>query len=250
MGVDAETLRTAVSRHRAQGPLYRQLGGALADLIAGGALPVGASLPPERDLAQMTGLSRVTVRKAVQGLVERGQLVQRQGSGTYVAQATGRMEQSLQHLTSFSEDMRRRGLVSRSQWLSRRIEVPDNDETMALGLSVGEQVARLARIRLADGRPLAIERATLPASVLPDPEAVTDSLYALLRDRGSCPVRAVQRITAANVAAEDAQVLDLPPGGAVLRMERISYLASGRAIELTRSLYRGDAYDFVSELRA
>ena len=247
--MDASTISEAVARHRAQGPLYRQLSRALDDLIGAGVLAAGASLPAERELAQMTGLSRVTVRKAVHSLVESGKLIQRQGSGTYVAPEAGRVEQPLQHLTSFSEDMRRRGMTARSVWLSRGLFPPTNEEMMALGLSVADRVARLDRVRLADERPMAIERARLPASVLPDPESVDQSLYALLSARGLCPVRGVQRITAANVTPADAETLGVLPGTAVLKVERVSYLPSGRAVELTRSFYRGDAYDFVAELK-
>ena len=100
-----------------------------------------------------------------------------------------------------------------------------------------------------DGVPLAIERASLPGPILPDPEAVTGSLYAVLEARGCRPVRAVQRISAANLGPRDAELLGVAPGVAGLRIERVSYLPSGRVVEFTRSLYRGDAYDFAAELQ-
>jgi GntR family transcriptional regulator len=104
-------------------------------------------------------------------------------------------------------------------------------------------------VRYADGVPLAIERAVLPTVILPDPGAVETSLYTVLAARGLRPVRAVQRLSATNLAAADAELLAVSPGAAGLRIERISYLASGRVVEFTRSLYRGDAYDFAAELR-
>ena len=189
------------------------------------------------------------MRKAVQSLVQAGRLVQRRGSGTFVAPRVERVEQALSLLTSFSEDMERRGKTVRSVWLSRALQAPSPDEMMALGLTAHDQVARLERVRLADEVPLAIERAALPASVLADPEAVTGSLYAALAERGMRPVRAVQRISAANLAAPDAGLLGVPMGAAGLRIERVSCLASGRVVEFTRSLYRGDAYDFAAELQ-
>jgi GntR family transcriptional regulator len=109
-------------------------------------------------------------------------------------------------------------------------------------------VARLERVRRSDGVPLAIERASLPTQVLADPEAVQTSLYALLETYGLRPVRAVQRISAANLGPRDAGLLGVPPGAAGLRIERIGYLANGRMVEFTRSIYRGDAYDFAVEL--
>lgn len=120
---------------------------------------------------------------------------------------------------------------------------------MALGLGGGDRVARLERVRRSDGVPLAIERASLPVDVLPDPGEVETSLYAVLQRRGLRPVRAVQRITAANLSARDADLLEVAPGVAGLKIERIGYLPSGRLVEFTRSLYRGDAYDFAVELK-
>ena len=231
------------------GPLYLHLSRRIAERIASGDLQPGASLPAEREMAALTGLSRVTVRKAVQSLVARGQLVQRRGSGTFVAPRVERLEQALSILTSFSEDMARRGKVVRSVWIARGVHVPVPEEMMVLGLTTQDRVARLERVRLADEVPLAIERAALSTAILPDPQAVGGSLYAALADRGLRPVRAVQRISAANLNARDAALLEVAEGVAALRIERISYLASGRVVEFTRSIYRGDAYDFAAELQ-
>lgn len=231
------------------GPLYLQLKRWIEDAIARGAIRPGDALPSERDLATRVDVSRVTVRKAVQQLVKDGVLVQRHGSGTFVAPQAPRVEQSLSQLTSFTEDMARRGMSVRAEWLDRGIYVPSPEETIVLGLSAGEQVSRIARLRLTDTTPLAIERAALSTRVLPDPTAVTDSLYALLEKSGNRPVRAIQRIRAANLDAPDAHLLAVPQGAAGLYIERISYLPTGRVVEFTRSVYRGDAYDFVAELR-
>jgi GntR family transcriptional regulator len=233
----------------AAGPLYLQLQRRISEAIASGRLKPGDSLPAERDMAAMTGLSRVTVRKAVQALVAAGHLVQRQGSGTFVAQRVERLEQALSLLTSFTEDMARRGRTVNSLWLSRRVDAPAPEEVMALGLGAGDFVARLERVRMSDGVPLAIERASIPAALLPEPEAVETSLYLALQARGARPVRAVQRISATNLGNRDAQLLGVAPGSAGLRIERVGYLPSGRVVEFTRSIYRGDAYDFAVELK-
>ncbi|NEX46449.1 GntR family transcriptional regulator [Pseudotabrizicola algicola] len=230
------------------GPLYLQLQRRLVDAITSGRLAAGDSLPAERDMASMTGLSRVTVRKAVQALVANGQLVQRRGSGTFVAPKVERLEQALSLLTSFTEDMARRGKSVESVWLSRQVVTPSPEEVMALGLGIGDRVARLERVRRSDDVPLAIERASLSTATLPDPGMVETSLYAILESRGLRPVRAVQRISAANLGGRDAELLGVPIGAAGLRIERIGYLPSGRVVEFTRSLYRGDAYDFAVEL--
>lgn len=198
------------------------------------------------DIAIRTDVSRVTVRKAVQDLVKDGLLIQRHGSGTFVARRVERVEQPLSRLTSFTEDMARRGLTVRSQWLDRGLYTPSPDEMMVLGLPATEMVARVSRLRIADDTPLAID--TLSASVLPDPEGIGSSLYAALERTGHRPVRAVQRISAANLGEADAKILGVAAGAASLNIARISYLGTGKVIEYTRSIYRGDAYDFVAEL--
>lgn len=231
------------------GPLYLQLKRWIEDAVARGAIKPGDALPSERDLALKVDVSRVTVRKAVQHLVRDGILVQRHGSGTFVAPQTHRVEQSLSQLTSFAEDMARRGMSVRSVWLDRGIYQPSPEETVILGLSSSEQVARVARLRISGDTPLAIERASLSSAILPDPHRIGTSLYAHLDQGGNRPVRAIQRIRAANLGEEDARLLEVPAGAAGLYIERISYLGSGRVIEFTRSIYRGDTYDFVAELR-
>ncbi|WP_171236643.1 GntR family transcriptional regulator [Ruegeria sp. HKCCA6837] len=231
------------------GPRYVQLRQRLEQGIEEGILPPNSSLPPEREIAELTDLSRVTVRKAIQELVRKGTIEQRQGSGSFVREPVARVEQSLSHLTSFTEDMERRGFETTSTWLERGIFLPAPDEMLALGLSANDQVARIHRLRAAGGRPMALERAALPLDILPNPTEVTGSLYAVLERSDHRPVRAIQKISAINLEAAEARLLDVAEGTAGLRIQRTSYLESGRVAELTRSIYRGDAYDFVAELR-
>ena len=231
------------------GPLYLRLKRWIENAVRRGAIKPGDALPSERDLATRVEMSRVTVRKAVQHLVRDGVLVQRHGSGTYVAPHPHRVEQSLSHLTSFTEDMARRGMTVQSRWLDRGIYPPSPEEMVALGLPAGEDVARISRLRIAGDLPLAIERATLAASVLPDPQAIETSLYTHLERSGHRPVRAIQRIRAVSIGEDDATLFGVATGEPGLHIERTSYLASGRVVEFTRSTYRGDAYDFVAELR-
>lgn len=231
------------------GPRYVQLRKRIEQSIKTGLLPASSSLPAEREIASLTGLSRVTVRRAMQELVDRGIIVQRQGSGSFVSDGTPKVEQSLSRLTSFTEDMARRGLSSKAQWLERGLFMPSPEEVMALALSSGERVARIARLRMANDKPMAIERASLPADILPDPKIVRTSLYEVLETSGMRPERALQKISAINLGELDAQLLGVEVGAAGLRIERTSYLGNRRAVEFTRSIYRGDAYDFVAELQ-
>ena len=230
------------------GPLYLQLRQHLEEAIRSGKLDAGHPLPSEREIAQITDVSRVTVRKAVQELARDGLVVQKQGSGTSVAPLGERVQQSLSQLTSFSEDMARRGLTVRSTWLERGLFSPSPKETMVLGLSANSLVSRVSRLRIAGEVPLAIERAALAPDFLPEPQRFGRSLYAYLARSGNKPVRAIQRISASILEGEDAELLQVPARTAALNIERVSYLASGKTVEFTRSVYRGDAYDFVAEL--
>lgn len=233
------------------GARYQQLAAHFLDAIQDGRLAAGRQLPAEREIADMSGVSRVTVRKAMDVLAGKGAVEQRQGAGSFVlgVEEAPRVEQTLSTLTSFTEYMEQRGLESTSRVLSRGIYAPTPDESVALGLGSGEQVTRIRRLRFADNVPLAVESSSLPTDILDTPEAVTRSLYSVLRDKDRAPVRAIQRLGAANIGEDDADLMDLPTGRAVLVIERTGYLANGRPIEWSRGLYRSDVYNFVAELR-
>jgi GntR family transcriptional regulator len=189
------------------------------------------------------------VRRAIAALADDGIIVQKQGSGSFVSSGALKIEQSLSRLTSFSEDMSRRGMTSTSVWLERGIFMPSPDEVLALALSQDASVSRIARLRMADDKPMAIERASLSTDILPNPLAVETSLYEVLGQAGLRPVRALQKISAINLEEKNAKLLEVVPGMAGLQIERTSYLADGRTVEFTQSIYRGDAYNFVAELR-
>jgi GntR family transcriptional regulator, N-acetylglucosamine utilization regulator len=229
-------------------PLYHKLKKMVTEAIAQGRLSNDEAIPAERDLARMLGISRVTVRKAFADLVAEGVLVQRQGSGTFVAPKAPRIEAPLSRLTSFTEDMRSRGIETLSDWLERTSALPTPEEALVLALSPGERVSRLHRLRRADGKPLAVERASLPNRLLPDPQTIETSLYAALAERGLRPVRALQRLRAVALSKADANLLAVAEGSPALFTERVAYLADNRVVEFTRSLYRSDSYDFVAEL--
>lgn len=228
-------------------PLYLQLQHFIEEAVHRGDLQPDTALPGERDLAKQLGISRVTVRKAIIGLVKKGVLVQRWGSGTFVASRM-RLEQPLSRLSSFTADMEARGLSSSAVLLSRSIGQASPNELMALGLSPGELVSRVNRLRMVDATPLAIEHASIPSRYLPDPTLVKQSLYAVLNEQGHMPCRALQRLHAVLLNEEQASLLQVPPRSAALYIERRSFTQSGEVIEFTSSYYRGDAYDFVAEL--
>jgi len=230
-----------------RGPLYRRLEERLRHAIESGAVKPEQALPSERDLAEDFGISRITVRKALDGLVGSGLLVRRQGAGTFVA---GRVEKSFSKLTSFSEDMAARGRSSRSEWITRAEGTVTPDESLMLGLSPGTPVYRFHRIRFADDFAMALEYSTIPAFALAGAGVVRGSLYEALNAAGNRPVRALQRLRAVLFDAQQAKLLGVEPGAPGLLIERRGFLDDGRAVEMTQSWYRGDAYDFVAELNA
>jgi GntR family transcriptional regulator len=226
-------------------PLYQQLQRALRHAIESHVLGPDDALPPERDLAADFSVSRITVRKAIEGLVGEGMLVRRQGSGTFVC---ARVEKNFSKLTSFSEDMRARGRNPRSVWLRKAAGTVTPEESLTLRSSPGTPVYRFHRIRFADDAPMALEYATILASCLPSLEAVESSLYTALEQAGNRPVRALQRLRAVLFTAEQAELLQAKEKVPGLLVERLGFLQDGRAAEFTQSFYRGDIYDFVAEL--
>lgn len=226
-------------------PLYQQLQRAIRDAIERKLLSADDALPAERDLATDFSVSRITVRKAIDGLVEEGLLVRRHGSGTFVR---SRVEKNFSKLTSFSEDMRARGRNPRSVWLSRAAGTVTPEEALTLRASPGTPVFRFHRIRFADEAPMALEYATVLGSCLPAVDAVETSLYEALERTGNRPVRALQRLRAVLFTAEQADLLGANEKDAGLLVERVGFQKDGRAVEFSQSYYCGDTYDFVAEL--
>ncbi|HEX8604755.1 MAG TPA: GntR family transcriptional regulator [Pseudoduganella sp.] len=213
----------------------------LGTAIAEG-MKTGDSFPPERDMAAYFNVSRDTVRRAIDTLVRQGLVEARQGAGTFVA---ARVEQPLTEMTSFSDDMHLRGLRPGSHWLKRELRRPTPSESFALGLVPDCLVMHLERVRTADAVPMAIERSVLSAQLLGGNLEFGDSLYQALDAAGIGPVKAIQRLRASVASAPDNELLGIHIGDPVLHIERRSFSAEGRPLELTESLYRADRYDYV-----
>ncbi|WP_038058876.1 GntR family transcriptional regulator [Thermus amyloliquefaciens] len=221
------------------GPKYLEVARRLREALLQGIYK--EALPPERTLAEALGVSRDSLRKALDLLEEEGLVVRRQGSGTFVAKrATFRTR-----LLGFSEEMRALGLRPETRVLQVEKGPPTPEEAMALALSPGEGVLRLLRLRLADGEPMALERAALPLWALS--EVPEGSLYQALEAKGLRPVRALQRLRAV-AAREEARPLGVEPGSPLLHLERVSYLEDGRPVEFVKSWYRADRYELLVEL--
>jgi GntR family transcriptional regulator len=238
-------VKTALERAATDKPLYQRLSLALLDAMVVGSAVSGQALPSERQLSGALGISRVTVRRALDLLARDGRLQRQQGAQTRFVE---RVQKTLSTVTGFSEELSARGSVPGHRWISRKTVLPTPSEAMSLGLSTSDPVVRLVRIRTADGRPLAIERATIPQAILPSGDLVEDSLYAALRLLGAAPVGGAQRIRAGLMSQVEAELLEAEPGAALLIIERRCNLSDGRAVEFTETRYNGALYDFLTDL--
>jgi GntR family transcriptional regulator len=226
---------------------YRLKRAVVADLLA--TTPPGGPIPPERVLAERLGASRTTLRRALQELVGEGRLHRRQGSGTFVAPA--KVAQRLQ-LTSYTEDMVAQGLRPTSRLLDVSTIKADAELARRLDIRRGMRVTRIERVRLGDGRPMAIETTHLATARFPDVAgaiAEAGSLYGLLRERHGLELASAEETIETAVARpREARLLETEIGVPMLLLSRHSFDRDGRPFEWVRSVYRGDRYKFVATL--
>lgn len=212
-------------------------------------LTVGDALPPERELSAGLGVSRMTLRRALDELVREGHLIRRQGSGTFVAEP--KISQPLS-VTSFSEDMRRRGLTPGSRTLSAEEVYAGAALGRRLRLSPEALVLRVARLRLADDEPMAIEILHVPRALVPDlseEDLAAGSFYEVLYDRYGLEIGAgVQTIEPTVTNEEESELLQVPLHSPAFLFERTTAAATGVVVEFVRSVYRGDRYRLTAEL--
>ncbi len=216
-------------------------------LIEGG-MPRGSRLPTERTLAGRLGVSRLTVRKALDELERSGEVRRVHGSGTFVAGPTVEHGQSVR---SFTQEMRDRGTVAHSEVLSVRHYPASGDIGFGLQVSPGEPLTELVRLRFANRVPMCLERAVLPDRRVPGlaEHDLSGSLYELLSSRYGIWVTSVrQEIRATAVSAEQAQLLSIPPHSPALSLSHVASDANGEPIEFADSLYRADRYTIHMEL--
>jgi DNA-binding GntR family transcriptional regulator len=227
-------------------PLYFQLAQAIEGAISSGGLPAGSRLENEVLLAQRYGLSRPTVRRAVQELVDKGLLVRKRGVGTQVIQPHVRRSVEL---TSLYDDLSRAGESPTTDVLSlERIAAPA-DVAEELDLAVGEEIVLVRRLRRSNGEPLALMTNHLPGRFHPTiDDLAARGLYQYLRTQGVHLRVAHQRIGARIARAEEARLLDEPPRAALLTMQRTAFDDQGIAVEHGRHVYRASRYDFETTL--
>jgi GntR family transcriptional regulator len=212
-------------------------------------LQVGEAIPSERRLSSDLGISRLTVRAALDDLVRDGYLERRHGAGTFVSEP--KIAQQLT-LTSFSEDMRRRGMVAGSRTIELREIHAGATVGRALNISPDARVVLIRRLRLADGEPMALETLHVPAALVPGlthEVLENSSFYDLLeRDYGVVIANGTQTIEPTVTSEEESELLGVPLHSPAFLFERTSHSEDGATVEFVRSLYRGDRYRLVAEL--
>lgn len=224
-------------------PLYFQVEQRIEEAILDGRLPAGARLENEVSLGQRLNLSRPTIRRAIQDLVDKGLLVRRRGIGTQVVH--GRVTRGLE-LTSLFDDLSTTGQKPSTRLLSRSIETASDIVAERLGVPSGSPVLHIRRVRIADGVPVAVLENWLPEAFtdITETDLSTTGLYDLLRSRGVSIRVAKQKIGARACSTSDAQLLDIDRGSALLTMERAAFDNSGHGVEYGSHFYRPDLYSF------
>ena len=213
-------------------------------------LGVGTAIPSERQLSADLGVSRLTLRAALDDLAREGYLIRRRGSGTYVQQP--KISQELT-ITSFSEDMRKRGMTPGSRTLSLDTIHAGARLGRLLQVSPSEPVLQIKRLRLADGETMAIETLHIPKKLVPDLGAddLGGSFYEVLQDRYGIRIASgTQAIEPTVTNEEESAALGVPLHSPAFLFERTSRDEHDRTVEFVQSVYRGDRYRIVTELSA
>ena len=222
-------------------PLYHQVARKFEVAIRQGTLPPGSRIENEVSLADRLQLSRPTIRRAIQTLVDDGLIVRRRGIGSQVVH--GQVTRGLE-LTSLYDDIQRGGSKAETTVVSFKNTPATAPIANSLGIPSGTQVTEVVRIRYADGVPMAVLHNWIPHTIgaLTTEELDAKGLYQILRERGFVPQVGKQRISARKVTQAEATELDIESGAAVLTMERTAYDSMGRAIEHGEHIYRTDLY--------
>ena len=229
-------------------PRYYEIEQALRARIA--RLDPGEPLPSDAQLCQEFGVSRMTARNAVQRLVQEGLVDRVPGRGTFVAD--GGSHRHAGQLVGFSDEMHRHGRTPTSKLLERHVRKAKEAEAKQMRLPAGGRVVVVRRVRLADGAPIAVERATLPERVADGVLAAdleTGSLHAALATAGVAPTAGRGTIVVASATDDDARLLGVKRGSPLLVERRLIFDQTGEPLELTESRYASGRYaidvDFV-----
>jgi len=233
-------------------PRYYQLANILRERIARGELEAREAIPSERQLETDYSVSRTTIRRAIELLIRQGFLYREHGRGTFVS--PHKLQKGISELTSFTEDMKRRGLVPGQKILEIGFVAPPNDVRTRLELGKDrEKVLHVERLRLGDGVPMGLQTSYY---VLPEGETITreeleeiGSIYRILREKFHLiPTEADETLEVGLATPRDASLLQIVPGSPLLLSERITYSQNRQVIEFVKIVYRGDRYRYYAKL--
>ncbi|WP_202081670.1 GntR family transcriptional regulator [Caldalkalibacillus salinus] len=231
-------------------PIYYQLEEHFRTLIEEGKLQPGDMIPSERELSEAFHISRMTIRQAITNLANEGLITRVKGKGTFVAEK--KIEQSLGQLTGFSEDMRLRGMEPSTEILDFKEIEATTTESRELQLNPGDAIYHISRLRLADGQPMALEQSYLRKNEVHGltESIVRSSIYDYIEnDLGLSLTHARQTIEPSLASDLESRMLKVEPHTPVLLIKRNSYLSDGTPLEYVKSVYRGDRYKFVTEMK-
>jgi GntR family transcriptional regulator len=233
---------------RSSTPVHVQIAAWLRSGIARGELAPGDRLPGERDLAELLGVSRMTLRQALSELEDGGDLVRVPGraGGAFVAEP--RIEVDLTHLTGLTDQLQRAGKRAGARVLESEVSAPAADVGAALGLEGRARAVRIVRVRSANRLPVAVETSWFPAALVPGmlQQSLSGSLYSVLRRKyGVFPMSADERLQAILADESTASALRVDPGTPLLRVERTTRDADDRVVEYARDVFRCDRVEFL-----
>lgn len=227
-----------------QRPLYRQVEGVLRGQIRSGRHPVGTVLPTENQLAQQFGVSRATIRNALQKLVSDGLLQAKSGVGTRVIRAGGKAQAS--SLRGLTEELRDRGIATKARTLHSALVTPSPEVNSKLRLYDNERVLYLKRLREVAGTPFALLNAFVPESFGIRPEEdFSGPLYELIEKTHNLHITHGEDVVGARLAtAEEAELLQAEQSTPVLTVRRTAFIEFDRPIEYVDAIIRADIYDY------
>ncbi|GGH80930.1 GntR family transcriptional regulator [Pullulanibacillus pueri] len=226
-------------------PIYYQIEEFLKEKIVSKQYEVDQAIPSERELSEVFGVSRMTIRQALNDLVTEGYLYREKGKGTFVA--AQKIEQPLHEVTGFSEDMLKRGMVPATRII--QFGETDADKQIAAYLKINEHdpIYKIERLRLADERPIALEHTYVPVHLVPNltEDIVKESFYSYVEQHLQLEIsHAEQTIEAGLANSKQASLLEISQGSPVLFIQQLTCLTNEQPIEWVRSTYRADRYKF------
>lgn len=230
--------------------LYHQVKELLLDKIKSSEWPVNTKIPSERELCELYGVSRITVRQALNDLEKEGYFYRKQGKGTFVT--SSKIEQRLANFYSFSEEMRKMGYTPATSILEFKLTDSNENISAQLNINKGDKVYSIKRLRMADNEPFALEVSYIPYDLCPDmkeEEISNQGLYNTMDNKYNLrPDEAEETFEAVLINKKDAEILKTNKSSAALSIERLAY-SKGKVVEYCKSVIRGDRFKYKALLK-